>query len=79
MKSTLVVLATLMALVLGLLHVGPAGAQGSTDDPAQLEAGQMVFEMNCAGCHGVDGTGSSTGRPLTGVADEATARCTSPV
>ena len=46
------------------------GAQGDADDPAQVEAGMAVFESNCAGCHGADGTGSNTGRPLTGIADQ---------
>ena len=72
MKSTLVVMATLLALVAGLLSLAqaPASAQSSTDDPSQLAAGEAVFTTNCAGCHGVDGTGSNTGRPLIGIAAE---------
>ena len=49
---------------------GQAAAQGA-DDPAQVAAGQAVFEMNCAGCHAVDGTGvAGRGRPLTGIASQ---------
>ena len=53
-----------------LSFAGPAAAQGA-DDPAEVEAGQVVFEANCASCHSADGTGSQTGRPLTDVATEA--------
>lgn len=58
-----------LCLVL-LSFAAPANAQGA-DDPAEVEAGQVIFESNCAGCHAVDGTGSQTGRPLTDVATEA--------
>ena len=48
----------------------PAHAQGA-DDPAQVEAGQAVFEGSCAGCHAADGTGvAGRGRPLTGIASQ---------
>lgn len=53
----------------GLALATGASAQGG-DDPAQIEAGQAVFELNCAGCHGSDGAGTSQGRPLIGVAVE---------
>jgi mono/diheme cytochrome c family protein len=47
-----------------------AAAQGA-DDPAQVVAGQAVFEMNCAGCHADDGSGvAGIGRPLTGIATQ---------
>ena len=59
-----------MTMVVGVLGVASLGAQSTEDDPGQLEAGMVVFETNCSGCHGVDGTGSNTGRPLTGIADE---------
>lgn len=68
------ILALTMALG-GLLLVvmagpAPASAQGA-DDPAQLEAGQAVYELSCAGCHGDDGTGvAGAGRPLTGIASQ---------
>ena len=68
------ILALTMALSgLLLIVVGAptqAQAQGA-DDPGQVAAGQTVFEMNCAGCHGVDGTGvAGVGRPLTGIASQ---------
>lgn len=57
-----------MAMVLGGVSV--AGAQGG-DDPGQVEAGQAVYEMSCAGCHGADGTGvDGRGRPLIGIASQ---------
>lgn len=59
-----------LTLIVGAFGIAHVGAQGSTDDPAQVEAGMVVFETNCAGCHGVDGTGSNTGRDLTDVATE---------
>lgn len=57
------------AFAMVLAFAAPALAQA--DDPAEVEAGKAVFESNCAGCHGVDGGGSQTGRPLTDVAAEA--------
>lgn len=59
-----------LTLIVTLFSVAALGAQSAQDDPGQLEAGMTVFEANCAGCHGVDGTGSGTGRPLTGIADQ---------
>ena len=58
----------LAAIVLGGVGIPAALAQGGTDDLAQLEAGQAVFEANCARCHGADGMGSQTGRSLIGIA-----------
>lgn len=63
-----VLLAGILVFALSLHQ--DATAQG-TDDPAQVEAGQVVFETACAGCHGVDGTGvEGFGRSLIGVATE---------
>lgn len=59
-----------LTLVLSLTGIATVGAQGSVDDPAQVEAGMAVFETNCAGCHGADGTGSNQGRPLTDIATQ---------
>jgi mono/diheme cytochrome c family protein len=59
-----------LTLIVTLFSVAALGAQSAQDDPAQVEAGMTVFETNCAGCHGVDGTGSGTGRVLTGIADQ---------
>ncbi len=64
------VVATLLVGCSMSAGVGIAGAQDSVDDPAKLEAGQAVFEAACASCHGVDGTGSITGRALTGIVQE---------
>jgi mono/diheme cytochrome c family protein len=62
--------AVVMTLVVGVLGVASLGAQSAEDDPGQLEAGMVLFEANCSGCHGVDGTGSNTGRDLTGIAEQ---------
>ena len=37
-------------------------------DPAVLESGAAIFVTSCAECHGLDGAGTSTGSPLTGIA-----------
>lgn len=66
------VLVTGIAIFLMSLHGTPqAGASAQGDDPAQVEAGQAVYESTCADCHGIDGTGGGLGRDLTGVATEA--------
>lgn len=67
--------AGLLMFVAGLLLVvvgaGTAGAQSAEDNAAEVAAGQAVFEMSCAGCHGEDGTGvSGLGRPLIGIAEQ---------
>lgn len=43
-------------------------ASAQEEDPAQVAAGEAVFSQNCMGCHGANGEGSNTGRPLVGVA-----------
>jgi quinohemoprotein ethanol dehydrogenase len=52
----------------GTEHAGQGGNQGggeqATGDPA---AGKTVFADNCAGCHGVDGTGGNGGPDLTAI------------
>jgi len=53
-----------------LLVAGSANAQESMDDPAHIEDGKEIFEANCAGCHGADGSGSNFGRDLTDVATQ---------
>lgn len=47
-----------------------ASAQSEADDPAEVAAGRVIYESNCAGCHGAEGEGSNSGRPLTGIADQ---------
>lgn len=59
-----------LTLIVTVVSVASLGAQSAQDDPAQVEAGMAVFESNCAGCHGADGTGSDSGRPLTGIAEQ---------
>lgn len=63
--------ATVLAAVFLVLAFAssPASAQDD-DDPARVDAGKDVFENNCSGCHGVDGAGSATGRPLVNIAAE---------
>lgn len=59
-----------LAVVFALMMAPAAVAQGSTDDPAQVEAGMAVFETNCASCHTSEGVGSTAGRPLIDIALE---------
>jgi len=51
-----------------------AGAQSAEDNPADVDAGSVVYESNCAGCHGATGEGSNSGRPLTGIAAQESDR-----
>lgn len=71
MKRILALTMALSGLLLVLVGApGQAQAQGA-DDPAQVEAGQAIYEMSCAGCHGDDGTGvTGRGRPLIGIASQ---------
>ncbi|MGI9605462.1 MAG: c-type cytochrome [Acidimicrobiales bacterium] len=69
-KRAAVLMTAAVAMLMTLMGGAIAGAQSGTDDPAQLDAGQAVFESNCVGCHSADGSGSNTGRPLTDVASE---------
>lgn len=70
MKQNLITLTAVLTLAVGLFGITGATAQSETDDPAQVAAGMVVFESNCAGCHGADGTGSNSGRPLIGIAEQ---------
>ena len=70
MKQNLITLTAVLTLAIGLVGITGATAQSATDDPAQVAAGQVVFESNCVRCHGADGLGTATGRPLTGIADQ---------
>ncbi len=71
MKRILALTMALSGLLLfAVASPSQAQAQGA-DDPAQLEAGQTVYELNCAGCHAADGTGvEGVGRPLIGIASQ---------
>jgi mono/diheme cytochrome c family protein len=57
------------ALILSVTG-GAASAQSDVDDPAEVEAGRMVYEANCSGCHGAEGQGSDVGRSLTDIATQ---------
>lgn len=57
------------ALVLSFTG-GTASAQADVDDPAEVDAGRVVYEANCSGCHGAEGEGSDVGRPLTDIATQ---------
>jgi len=48
----------------------PAAAQSDVDDPALIEEGAVIYETNCAGCHGPDGEGTGFGRSLIGIAEQ---------
>lgn len=71
MRRTLPATIAIAGLLMFILSSqGQAQAQGA-DDPAQVAAGQVVYEMSCAGCHGLDGSGETgPGRPLIGIADQ---------
>lgn len=69
-RQTVTVMAAVVALAVGLLGISSAGAQSAEDSIEQLEAGQAIYESNCAGCHSDDGTGSASGRPLTSIASQ---------
>lgn len=71
MSARGIVWTAVIALAMVLGGVSAASAQSGEDDPAQVAAGQTVYEMSCAGCHSEDGTGvAGLGRPLTGIADQ---------
>jgi quinohemoprotein ethanol dehydrogenase len=50
-------------------HAGEAPAEPNTSEEGDAEAGQEVFEQNCSGCHGLDGTGGNGGPTLANVSD----------
>ena len=52
----------------GTEHAGQGGGnQGGGQTTADAAAGKTVFSDNCAGCHGVDGTGGNGGPDLTAI------------
>ncbi len=69
MKTKWIAVVAFVSVVMALTGVSVAQAQ-SGEDPAQVAAGEEIFNSNCAGCHGADGTGTSSGRPLTGIAGQ---------
>ncbi len=42
----------------------PAPKRAASAVPAEFQAGEAKFKMNCAACHGQEGTGTSQGPPL---------------
>lgn len=69
MNRNIVVSSVIAVFAMLFLFASPASAQD--DDPAEVEAGQAIFEANCARCHGSDGGGTNIGRNLVDVAQEA--------
>ena len=69
-RNSVIVGSALIALTMLLFGFSGVDAQGATDDPARVDAGQAVYTASCATCHGADGMGTSRGRPLIGVADQ---------
>ena len=47
-------------------HAGQAPAEPTDGGEGDAEAGQAVWADNCAGCHGLEGTGANGGPDLTG-------------
>lgn len=64
LKSLFAVIYALVFLTFGAASM----ASAQEEDPAQVAAGEAVFTQNCMGCHGANGEGSNTGRPLVGIA-----------
>ena len=69
-KSVLAGLVLFASAMLLFTGGGTAAAQGATDDPGQVAAGEAVFTANCARCHGADGMGTDIGRPLIDIASQ---------
>lgn len=65
----LVALCSIALLFFGL-GAAPSAAQSAEDDPEMFDAGEAIYQGGCAGCHGENGEGSDTGRPLTGIASQ---------
>lgn len=54
------------ATVAAILARAPAGAQPEASTPEQLQRGALIYQQQCAQCHGGDGSGGTvreTGRP----------------
>ena len=50
----------------GTGHAGQAPTEPTDEGEGDAEAGQAVWADNCAGCHGLEGTGANGGPDLTG-------------
>jgi len=67
------VLAVALVFAIGFIGMPAASAQDA-DDPAAVEEGREIYANSCSGCHGDDGTGSASGRPLTDIASQESDR-----
>jgi len=71
MKRLLYALIAVMGLALTIVSTNTPATAQSTDNAADVEAGQAIYSSSCAGCHGADGTGvAGRGRPLIGIASQ---------
>jgi alcohol dehydrogenase (cytochrome c) len=55
----------------GTGHAGQAPTEPTDEGEGDAEAGQAVWADNCAGCHGLEGTGANGGPDLTGIQADA--------
>ncbi|MGC5627106.1 cytochrome c [Georgenia sp. Z1344] len=53
--------------VLALVDAGTADATSAESSSEDAEAGERLFQANCATCHGLDATGTDIGPSLVGV------------
>lgn len=64
----LIVPASAAAVLVAIVVAIPTAQQqsGGVYTQRQADAGRTAYDVSCAGCHGVDLTGSSDAPPLTG-------------
>lgn len=71
MKNTFYALVAVAGLLLTIFATNSTATAQSTDRIEDLDAGKAIYESNCAGCHGGDGTGvAGRGRPLLGIGSQ---------
>src|SRR5947209_8893009 len=63
LRNRVTAFAALIAAAIALL---PAQQSGPAFTPAQAQAGQGVYDQNCAGCHGANFQGSGDAPALSG-------------
>lgn len=70
-KRMLYVLVAVAGLLLTVFATNSEATAQSTDQIEHLDAGKVIYESNCAGCHGADGSGvAGRGRPLLGIGSQ---------
>lgn len=70
-KRMLCALIAVAGLLLTIFATHSEATAQSTDQLEHLEAGKVIYESNCAGCHAKDGTGvAGRGRPLLGIGSQ---------